>query len=251
VKLEQALHFRDELRTARASAARDAENFQCIIVVFEKIGSFLAPDKRGLRQFFSQINQLAARSPLAEKVPQAVPHLHSTFSVKYDLVRKARNAALHEGSLARHLTVHATEISLILEEALMKESHRVGDFMVRNPVCASFWQPLSFIRQTMLVNSFSYLPVPPADSASNAWRFVSDFILAQYLRDTAKDPTNRLLESLQQAVDSKKFQLLPAPTCKLAVDLESALRKSKGIPVLVLAPDNNQLLGILTPFDIL
>ena len=38
----------------------------------------------------------------------------------------------------------------------MSELHQVSDFMVRNPVCASMWQPLSFIRQSMLVNSFSY-----------------------------------------------------------------------------------------------
>lgn len=44
--------------------------------------------------------------------------------------------ALHEGALARHLTVNAIELSVVLEEAIVSELHQVSDFMVRKPVCA-------------------------------------------------------------------------------------------------------------------
>ena len=36
---------------------------------------------------------------------------------------------------------------------------RIADYMVRGPACACMWHPLSFIRQTMLSSSFSFLPV--------------------------------------------------------------------------------------------
>ena len=39
------------------------------------------------------------------------------------------------------------------------ESEKIGDYMVPNPVCASDWQPVGFVRQMMLANSFSYIPV--------------------------------------------------------------------------------------------
>jgi len=41
------------------------------------------------------------------------------FTALYESVRKARNAAVHEGALARHLAVHALEMALVLEDALM------------------------------------------------------------------------------------------------------------------------------------
>ena len=40
------------------------------------------------------------------------------FSRLYDLVQDARNDALHQGAFARHLTIHAIGLALILEDAL-------------------------------------------------------------------------------------------------------------------------------------
>jgi hypothetical protein len=66
---------------------------------------------------------------------------------------------LHQGAFARRLTGHAIELSLVLEDALRRslDSPVVGDYMVRGPICAEPWQPISFIRQRMLANSFSFL----------------------------------------------------------------------------------------------
>jgi hypothetical protein len=138
-------------------------------------------------------------------------------------VREARNAALHEGALARHLTVNAVELSLVLEEAIMRGSYRAGDFMVKNPVCAYLWQPLSIIRQTMLVNSFSYLPVPTSENGVPVWRLIADFQLAQYLRTDGEISTNRLTQKLQQVVDSGQLQLLLAETCGPEDGIEAVL----------------------------
>ncbi len=248
---EVALHFRDQLRAARAAALRDAEAFQEIVFVLERLGAFLSNDRGNLRKYLPRIKDQAARSPMAEEVPKELPHFHQQFEVKYEIVREARNAALHEGALARHLTANAVELSLVLEEGIMSELHQVSDFMVRNPVCAFMWQPLSFIRQTMLVNSFSYLPVPVEKDGKTDWRLISDFRLAQCLRKNGKVVKEGLIQRLEGAVQSGQIELHSAKTCCPQDKIEAVLPTSDGLPTLVLSPDNNELLGILTPFDLL
>lgn len=248
---EIALHFRDQLRDARALALRDAEAFEDIVFVLERLGAYLHGRMGDLGKYSDTICSVAAASPMAAEVPSKLPELHSSFKVRYELVRKARNAALHEGALARHLTVNSIELSLVLEEALMNGNLRAGDFMVRNPVCAYPWQPLSFIRQIMLVNSFSCLPVPISEGAETAWRIISDFGVAQYLRCNGEISMERLVQKLQQAVNEGGLQLLPAKTCSPDDKVQDVLRLSEGSPSLVLSSGDKQLLGILTSFDLL
>jgi hypothetical protein len=252
-KLEQevALHFRDQLRAARAAALRDSESFQEIVFVLERLGAYLSNARGNLGSYLVRIKDQAACSPMADEVPKELPDFHQQFEVKYDIVREARNAALHEGALARHLTANAVELSLVLEEAIMSERHQVSDFMVRNPVCAFMWQPLSFIRQIMLVNSFSYLPVPVESNGNIDWRVVSDFRLGQCLRKNGKVGKDVLIQKLQDAVKSGQIELHSAKTCYPQDKIETVLQSVEGLPTLVLSPDNNELLGILTPFDLL
>jgi CBS domain-containing protein len=248
---EIALHFRDQLRDARALALRDAEAFHEIVFVLERLGAYLEGRIGDLGKYRGKLCRVPASSPMAVDVPSKLPELHSSFEVRYELVRKARNSALHDGALARHLTVNATELSLVLEEALMNANHRAADFMVRNPVCAHLWQPLSFIRQTMLVNSFSYLPVPILERGKTSWQIVSDFGVAQYLRRDGEVSKDRLVQTLQQAVDEGGLPLLPAKTCGPDDKVQDVLRVSEGFPSLVLSTNDKQLLGILTSFDLL
>jgi len=248
---EVALHFRDQLRAARAAAVRDAEDFQEIVFVLERLGAFLSKKKRNLGKYLPKIKEEATRSPMAEEVPKVLPHLHQQFDVKYEIVRQARNSALHEGALARHLTANAVELSLVLEEGIMSERHQVSDFMVRNPICAFMWQPLSFIRQTMLVNSFSYLPIPIENGGTTDWRMISDFRLGYCLRKNGRVVKDGLIQRLEDAVRSGEVELHSAKTCGPQDKIESVLQTSDGLPTLVLSPDNNELLGILTPFDLL
>jgi hypothetical protein len=86
---EGALHFRDELRAARAAALRDREAFQEIVVVLEKLG------------YLNALKELAARSTMADEVPSELSALHQELEVKYGIIRRARNAAVHEGALER------------------------------------------------------------------------------------------------------------------------------------------------------
>lgn len=251
MKPEIALHFRDDLRAARATALRDGEAFQEILFVLERLGAFLSNGRTNLGQYLPQIKDQAARSPMAEEVPRELPNYHQQFDVKYGIVREARNSALHEGALARHLTVNAVELSLVLEEGIMGDLYQVGDFMVRNPVRAFMWQPLSFIRQTMLVNSFSYLPVPVEKEGKTDWQLISDFRLGQCLRKSGKVVKAGLIQRLEDSVKSGQIELHSAKICSPQDKIESILTISDGLPTLVLSPDKNELLGIVTPFDLL
>jgi hypothetical protein len=98
---EGALHFRDELRAARAAALRDREAFQEIVVVLEKLGAYLTKDMGSLGGYLNALKELAARSTMADEVPSELSALHQEFEVKYGIIRRARNAAVHEGALER------------------------------------------------------------------------------------------------------------------------------------------------------
>jgi hypothetical protein len=157
--LEIAVFFRDQFREARATALRDAEGFQEVLFVLERFGTSLTGGIQTLKKYEGDIQKMALISPLAKDIPERHKSWHLPFSKLYELVRKARNDALHQGAFARHLTNSAIQLTLVLEDALMSDRNMAGDYMVREPVCASSWQPLSFIRQQMLAHSFTYLPV--------------------------------------------------------------------------------------------
>jgi len=70
--------------------------------------------------------------------------------------------------------------------------------MVRNPICAELWQPISFVRQQMLVSSFSYLSVQDNEGK---WFLLSDQEVATYLGNTSNaERKRRMTKSLQEAI---------------------------------------------------
>lgn len=243
---EQAIYFRDQFREARAIALQDAEAFDEIVFVIERLGSFLKRTVGDLGQYKKHIEQLAANSPLAWVVAQECPESHIPFSQLYEIVRIARNDALHQGAFARHLTTHAIELSIVLEDALMNSFDKVGEFMVRNPICAKTWHPLSFVRQIMLENSFSYLPV----FIEGKWKLVSDTQLASYLACEQNERKRRLIQSLESAV-KEQLMLQKPHMCFCNESVQTALEKSEGRPVLILAESTGDLVGIITAFDML
>jgi hypothetical protein len=232
---------------------RDAEAFEEILFVLEHLGIQLTGKIGNLWEYRDAITQCALQSPLALEIPTICKGWHTPFEGLYDLVRYGRNDALHQGALARHLTVCAIELATILEDALMYEATSVRDFMIRNPICASLWQPLSAIRQIMLANSFSYLPVAVGEQDDIAWYFISDFAIATFLR-AAPNPTQRrvrLAYKLQDALQEKAMELCRAPTCSANDLARDVLQASQGKPVLVLGENPRDLRGMVTPFDLL
>ena len=250
---EAACYFRDQFRAARAVALKDAEAFEETVFVLERLGGYLNGKGMGLGQYEKVLAEIAEASPLARELPCIARPLHTPFRTLYNLIREARNAALHEGAFARHLTTHAIEVSIIMEDALNNELARVSDYMVRDPVCISPWQPLSFVRQTMLAHSYSYLPVLTRWQEREGWWIVADYSVAHHLRlATSKgDRNRRLSQSLQEAVDSGALSLLEPSILPPDTPIGEALSARREIPALILEPTSGRLLGILTAFDLL
>jgi hypothetical protein len=260
---QEAQTFRDQLREARDKARDDSEAFEKVVVVVENLGCQLRKEQGGLGKYRPYIIGLASRSALFHAAPDASSELNTPFPALYDLVTEARNRKMHEGDFARIATRHAVELALVLEDALSppngrNNSERVADFMVRNPTCAALWHPLNFIRQAMLANSFSYLPVNTGTETKASWQLVSDKELVKYLRlrpDSLPLKT-ALVQRLEQATtgDGPKLVLIEAQTCSPSSLVKQILADAPawdGRPVLVTRGNSHELLGILTPYDLL
>lgn len=255
---EEALHFRDQFRGARMVALRDAEAFHEILYTLERLGYLLKGEEGNLRRYQKPIEAVAEASVLSVEVPTLHRDWHTPFSKIYDLVEISRNDALHQGAFARNLTVHATQLTLVLEDALTNKATTIGDYMVREPVCAFPWQPVSFVRQQMLANSFSCLPTQWETEQRTGWKLVSDFRLAQYLR-VSDDPRGnkrreRMAKPVREAADEGNLVLEGAASCSSSAPVEEALRlfSGDGRPLLVHHPmDPERLMGIVTAYDLL
>ena len=260
----EAVFFRDQLREARAEALHDAEGYLGLLYCFERLGSRLYGKIGDLGKYGPDLRKFARPSPLAEDLPGKFPQCHTPFDILYDSVKNARNDALHQGAVARHLTRHAIELALILEGSLMDRESRIGSFMVRNPVCAQPWQPLSFLRQTMLVEAFSYLPVRYDFGGGPIWYLVSDYGLARFLRGE-KDLKMALAKPLCEVLNLSEPDTVQAPiyevapVCNVDDPIDHVLQISKGKPVLICQAnrrevshaDGRELVGIITPFDLM
>jgi hypothetical protein len=241
------LHFRDELRDARAAVQADAEQFSQLCFTLERYGAFLIQRRGDLGKYREAISRTASRSPLAELLPSRWGTFHTPWSILYEMLRDARNDALHQGARARHLAKSAVQLSIILEDALMYDKVRIADFMTRSAICAAMWQPVSFIRQQMLEHSFSFLPT--MDPREQKWMLVSDRTLAQFLRT---DRHERLAKPLEEAIALGLALEPPDGWLSPSEGLDVALSKLCNRPILVVRDGPaSELLGIATAFDLL
>lgn len=253
-----ALNFRDQLREARFKAQKDTEAFGEVLFSVERLGCYLREEQGTLGKYRPFIIELATWSPLFNGARHACREMHIPFPQLYDLVNEARNGAMHDGARVRYATSHAVELALVLEDSLMNTYDRAGDFkvsdfMVRNPVCAAMWQPLSFIRQTMLVNSFSCLPVNAGADPKPAWHLVSATAVAQYLKLSSNGVPLRdlVVQSLEEATKGDGLKLVQARTCRATDAVKTVMAGWDGQPVLVMHGETQDVLGILTPYDLL
>jgi hypothetical protein len=257
MKHDAAIFFRDQFRGVRALALRDAEAYQEVLFSVERFGSALSEEIGTLGSYSKWIMPMAERSPLAVEIPLRHRDWHVPFPTLYEVVRDARNEALHQGASARHLTTHATQLVLVLEDALNEHATNIGDYMVRDPLCAYPWQPISLVRQQMLANNFTYLPFWDERGYEPKWRLISDYAVAKYLRSSpsknGKDGRKeRLANTVEGALTSPDFDLADTRCCHSETTADEALESLAGPPVLIVDRDFPQrLVGILTPFDLL
>ena len=169
----ERLFYRDRLRNARYAALADAEGFQEICFAVESLGMRLLEQESTLHNYQPRVKEIALASPSLSALPEIFPMFFTRFDSLYDIVRRARNDAMHIGSYARHATSAAVELCIGLEEAVMigpEKLNRVSDFMVKTPVTIELWQPVAHARQLMLMHSFSFVPV----FHDNKWKLLSE-----------------------------------------------------------------------------
>ncbi len=258
LELDQARYFRDRLREARATALRDAEGYAQILMWLERLGGYLLPEARGLHARGAGLERLAAVSPLASVVPGNHRTVHTPFPHLLALVRLGRNEAVHEGASARHLTANAVALSLVVEDALMSEAILVRDYMVPSPTCASCWEPISLVRQKLLTNAFSYVPVSIDDPEGATWYLVSDRMLAAFLRPPLGDETSngerrrRLSATLGEVFATGALQPEKANCFTASTPIHEVVERLDQAPALIVDDaDQTRLVGILTAFDLL
>jgi CBS domain-containing protein len=100
----------------------------------------------------------------------------------------------------------------------------------------------------MLKNSFTYLPVLLNNEGQPRWGLVSDYHVAQYLRQ--KDRKARLGRTLDCARKEDPTLIEPTEPCFENTSVVEALKMSKGKAVIVIDREE-RLVGIVTPFDFL
>ena len=142
-----ALHFRDEFRKARDSALKDAEGYQQILFVLERMGSYLLKKKGDLGKYKCCISKLVKQNCPSFVEPSDDCHIN--FNRLFDMVRVGRNDALHQGAVARMMTSHSVQLSMMIEDTLMAvvNSQRIGDYMarvqVRSATLLCWWETVS------------------------------------------------------------------------------------------------------------
>jgi hypothetical protein len=266
---ESAIYFANQLRSARLAVLADAEGFEVIIHAIERLGSYLEGEMKHLDRYSSVLLKLAEKSDLSG-LPSMRRNFFTPVRDLYEWVRDARNDALHQGAFARHLTVQTIKLAIIFEDAVKNNMTKplvVSDLMVTNPICAELWQPVGFIRQQMLSNSFSYLPV----FFDGAWRIISDVSVAKFLEmdPNTNNRSGQLSKILEDAVNNNKELLDNAVEVPPNLERAAALKKMKPDGntdkstnvLLVTEPsqeslgkkdsEKSRLVGILTAFDLL
>ncbi len=237
---DERIYYRDRLRAARYSALADSEGFLAICFALEELGVRALGRQAALNDYH---DELVALISLAEADMQL-------FNALYDIVRRARNDAMHTGAHARHVAAKAIELCLILEDALMATNEgilrRVGDHMVKDAIAIEAWQPVSRARQLMLTHSFSNLPVRIGDS----WKLLTERGLAKYLAGNNK---NKALGATISQV-AAQLSLEPAVTTKKEADADSLLVGATGggaTSLWIVIDGEQHLLGVISAFELI
>ena len=260
---ESALTFRNAFREARLKVLANAENYQELLIVLERLtmhltGKSLTLGKERARNCIIEL----VRHGALEGKPATSDAGELCASDLYDLVRHARNDAMHEGAVARNLAVHLVQLGVMLEDALVNKAddgRKAKHYMMREPITAEPWEPIAFVRQKMLVHSFSHLPV----RIGGCWKIVSDHGIAVYLwqHDGGACVRKKLQQQLDCAVKEGTLKVQCAVVVKPEDVVHEVVKKREGYiregyPILVKADIKDEsesplLVGILTPFDLL
>jgi hypothetical protein len=129
----------------------------------------------------------------------------------------------------------------------------IRDFMVLDPATACLWQPISFVREQMLMHAYSYIPIYlDKDPLHKSWGLISECAMAKYLRHQCdeNERKKRLAASVEQAIESKDLYIDHPETCAPKDSIDDVLDRWRNMPILVIHPSYpDRLMGIVTAFD--
>src|SRR5436190_8510800 len=123
----QRVDFLGRIRASRALVLQDSESFREASTVLEHIGQVVGGKiGSGLKDYQAAIVSLANHA--------GEPKEQEEIKRSFNVVREARNKAVHDGAYARHLNSRLIDLLLLLEEGIVMNMDRVEDLMVRTPV---------------------------------------------------------------------------------------------------------------------
>ncbi|WP_186251052.1 hypothetical protein [Burkholderia gladioli] len=252
---DERLHYRDRLRAARYAALADAEAFSEICFVIEAIGLRLSDKEENMGKYIARIRDIANDSIILTNLPDIFPSLFTRFDALYRAVQAARNDVAHSGVYARHVTAAAIELSIGLEEGVMREQEqartKVKDFMVRGAVTVKPWQPVAYARQLMLTHSFTFLPV----NIDGCWKLLSEVSMAKFLPRGGDRRKKALACSIEEAATLGDGRLLlvdaqlVGPEDDVAELLQSV--NPNGATLWLVEDGHGGLDGVLSPFELM
>src|ERR1019366_6600678 len=115
---EQCVDLLGKCREARALVLSDSESFDDACRCLEYVGQVVHEGVRnGLGAYEKGIIWLGLYSG----------HPEDEIARLFEVIREARNKAVHDGAWARHLSSRLVDLLLITEEALVKDLTKVGD----------------------------------------------------------------------------------------------------------------------------
>ena len=244
---QEALYWRDALRSARDNALGNSEGFLPIVQCVERMGNRLA-GKPTVR--LSKALDKIGKKVIGSRGGRAHPLLPGFETLK-TLICQARNDAVHVGATARALTSNAVRLSLMIEDGVMKRHEtNIADCTTRHPVCAEEWQPVELVRQTMMERQFAYLPI----RICGKWQVLTAVDVARFLSVEEKKRLARLCLSVRDALrDTPGLVPRRAHVTVAEENATCALRKASDEPILVVkrVGGEDRLLGIVTAFDLL
>ncbi len=254
---KECLHLRKRLQEERYKVLEDGENWLTIVQAIEAVGkAIVLSQTKPTALAKKRVNGLGT---LIEPLQEFIKKYHPTASQEeedfedfkdlLEEVRQVRNAEVHTGASARAAAKIATTVGIYLEDTLMATSgaeKNVKAYIQKDVVRAYVWQNLDECRRQILIHSFSYLPI----KVKNEWKMLSDANLAEYLADqNAKELWKQRVECAME----KGLKIEPAKEVKQTDSQKCALDKMNGKAAIVTEGEekNKDLVGIITPFDLL
>ena len=243
---EEAVDHARRLRKARAEVMKDGEAYVKVAIAVEHMAAALGVPGGGMGKGECRIkNGLGLEDEWGRRKDGGL-----TLRCVYNRIREARNIAVHEGAVSRAVGRHAIELSMRLEEALMKIGgcDEVQAWMAPDPEQAHAWMTVGQVRSRLVSGGFSDLPI----RYDGEWHLLSDVDVVLYLEgeggtgDRVEDAVKKERTKLQ----IRKARIKVRPDAKVGEVGRKGWNERQ--PVLVVREgEEEELVGILTPHDLL